>query len=290
LRLVVGITRLYPATLLAGLGVATMQVIWIVMWTVLVVNALTRGRTVSNIELILLVLSMIWTTQVLVNLVHVTVAGTVSTWYFMHETGMPLNPTLRSFIRASTSSFGSVCLGSLFVSILRTARFLVLSARRSNISPLIMLASLVMRVLDRMIVYFNMYAFTQVAIYSKPFFKAGKDTWELIQARGVDGLINIEVVSSALTAMNLTVGTFTAICGALWAQQQHDDINVLVVSGICFAAGYTITLIVTSSIESGVAAVFVCYAEDPEILSRADPVTFSQIREACAVDSGHDQC
>lgn len=97
------------------------------------------------------------------NTLHVTVSGLYATVYFMRgsEYGMPPNPTLGAFKRydsplslldshcsrfhevifpifslcyfdfrsATTTSFGSICLGSLLVAILQTIRTLLRSIR-----------------------------------------------------------------------------------------------------------------------------------------------------------------
>ena len=44
--------------------------------------------------------------------VNATVAGTVASWYFLSP-NVPPAPTKRSLNRALTTSFGSLCLGSL---------------------------------------------------------------------------------------------------------------------------------------------------------------------------------
>ena len=44
-----------------------------------------------------LLLSLYWVVQVVKNVIHVTVAGTVATWYFYED--IPHNPTLKSFKR-----------------------------------------------------------------------------------------------------------------------------------------------------------------------------------------------
>ena len=46
------------------------------------------------------------------NVVHVTTSGLYATWYFL-SSALPSNPTTKAFKRAITTSFGSLCLGSL---------------------------------------------------------------------------------------------------------------------------------------------------------------------------------
>lgn len=71
------------------------------------------------------------TTQVLANVVHVTNSGVVGTWYFRQDR-MPARPTLGALGRSLTSSFGSICLGSLLVAMIQLLHDLAESARRNS--------------------------------------------------------------------------------------------------------------------------------------------------------------
>merc|ERR1711998_111332 len=188
-------------------------------------------------------LSFLFTSQVLKNMVHMTVSGAVATWYFLHETGMPMNVTMTSFKRALTTSLGSVCLGSTLVGPCRTIVGAVDLARRSNNGLATFIASCVMGVLDKVVSYFNVYAFTQVAIYGKPFLKSGSDVWELISARGVDQIVKQNRIGSAALAVCYVSGMTTALCGGLWAWQ-YDSFDVTFVSVLCFVVGFTINAVV----------------------------------------------
>jgi hypothetical protein len=73
------------------------------------------------------------------NVVHVTVSGLFATVYFM---GTPVsqwkvtvpvqNPTAKSAKRAMSTSFGSICYGSLIIALIQTLRYLVQSARQQS--------------------------------------------------------------------------------------------------------------------------------------------------------------
>lgn len=103
----------------------------------------TFDPNVAYFLIFFLLLALYWVCQVIKNSVHVTVSGTCATWFFMNP--IPSNPTLGSFrrffffsilekvtkvcliyylffCRAMTTSFGSICLGSLLVALLQTLR------------------------------------------------------------------------------------------------------------------------------------------------------------------------
>jgi len=82
----------------------------------------------------------------------------------MYGVAMPANPSIGAFKRSVTTSFGSICLGSLLVAFLRALRQLIASTRgRDNFVAAI--ADCIIGILDNLMTYFNHYAFTQVAIY-----------------------------------------------------------------------------------------------------------------------------
>mmetsp|Transcript_33632 Transcript_33632/g.50155 ORF Transcript_33632/g.50155 Transcript_33632/m.50155 type:complete len:1010 (-) Transcript_33632:681-3710(-) len=62
-------------------------------------------------------LSYFWTFQVIKNIIQVTVAGTIGAWWFNPEQVSPCCSRVvnKSFVQSLTSSFGSICFGSLFV-------------------------------------------------------------------------------------------------------------------------------------------------------------------------------
>ena len=68
------------------------------------------------------------------NVVHVTVSGLFATVYFMgtadpsqrFKVTVPVqNPTIKSAKRALTTSFGSICYGSLIIALIQTLRAIV---------------------------------------------------------------------------------------------------------------------------------------------------------------------
>merc|ERR1711971_119363 len=73
----------------------------------------------NNILVFAMLLSYYWTAQVIKNVCHVTVAGTVGTWWFtpIEARSFCSHGVRDSFVRSVTTSFGSICLGSILVAI-----------------------------------------------------------------------------------------------------------------------------------------------------------------------------
>ena len=79
-----------------------------------------------------LLLSLYWTSTVLMNTVQTTVSGVVATWCFVaDEADHCCSPAVSgSLLRSLTYSFGSICLGSLLQALVSVLRYAVENARR----------------------------------------------------------------------------------------------------------------------------------------------------------------
>jgi Plasma-membrane choline transporter len=102
-------------------------------------------------------LSLYWTWQVIRNVFHTTVAGTIGTWWFLpiEASSCCSRGLLDSWSRSMTYSFGSICLGSLIVAILETIKSMVQSAARQRSGILRCIAQCLLAWLERIAEYFN---------------------------------------------------------------------------------------------------------------------------------------
>ena len=82
----------------------------------------------------LLLICFYWGHQVVSNVVHVSVAGTVGTWWFEPAIADSCcsSAVTGSVQRATTTSLGSICFGSLIVAIVNAMRAMIEQARYSD--------------------------------------------------------------------------------------------------------------------------------------------------------------
>jgi len=260
----------------------------------------SQMNPIATVLYVYCLFSFFWTVQVIRNVVHVTVCGVFGTFYFL--TGTPYLPasgvTSGAMKRAMTTAFGSICFGSLLIAILQLLRSLAQSLRereneeRSPVwafiaSILVCLLSCIESFLD----YFTHYAFAHVAIYGKPFLQAGRDTWTMIKDRGVDMLINDDLIgnvlvlgSAVIVLLNAGVacGVLVAMAPAVFGLDGGDRVVWEVLVPVIIGAvvlGAAFMNVVGSVVESGVATTYVALAEDPQVLQRNQPVLFEQIRQ-----------
>lgn len=297
LSTVASLIQQHPALLLLALGALVTCAAWLGLWSVaaaytLHARALSIGggaRAPTGAHgaepaygaqggvLLLLLLSLYWTVHVVKNVVHVAVAGTVGSWYFLAPRSNT-DPTVRSLKRALTTSFGSICLGSLVVSIVRALRLGASAAsRRAAPGPLRSCLLCALGFLDVLVRFFNQYAFTHVALYGKHFTSASRDTWALLVRCGIDALVQKDMIGSVLTMGCLVGGLFNVLVLGAWARVRFDgDVHEwLPAAWLVFFIGAGAQLLVSAVVESAVTALYVCYAEDPNALATVHPQLYA---------------
>lgn len=119
----------------------------------------------SSIVFLFLV-SYYWTIQVISNVVHVTTSGTVGTWWMVPEeaNGCCSQAVRDSYYRSMTTSFGSICLGSLIVAILQAIKETLHHAREEHGGVLACCAECIIGCIENLMEYFNKWAFGTCAI------------------------------------------------------------------------------------------------------------------------------
>jgi hypothetical protein len=145
------------------------------------------GGSCSNAKLIgLLVFATFagyWITEVMKNVIHVTISGVYGSWYFCSQKpgGVPRGATRGAFKRSMTYSFGSISFGSLLVAIIQLLRQACSIARQNEAAQGNILGSILfcvlgcfIGILDWAVQFINEYAFSYIALYGKAYIPAAK--------------------------------------------------------------------------------------------------------------------
>ena len=169
----------------------------------------------SGFLIFALLLSYHWTFQVIKNVVHVTVAGTVGTWWFVPtEASSCCSRGVRdSYIRAVTTSFGSICMGSLLVAIVEASKNMVRHLRESEDGGgiFLCLAECLLRCLQDILEYFNQWAFVFVGLYGYTFLESGRNVINLFKTRGWTTIITDTLAQGVLSMLSAAVGLITGL-------------------------------------------------------------------------------
>jgi hypothetical protein len=230
-----------------------------------------------------LLLSFYWTSQVIQNVLHTTLAGTVGTWWFLpHEASSCCSVALTSsWVRSMTYSFGSICLGSLIVAILEVIkRFVRSAAKRCGIIRCIAQCLLVW--IERLAEYFNKWAFVYVGLYGYSYMEAGKNVFALFRDRGWTTLISDALVGRMLLMMCFLVGIVNAVLVLILSLVlDHSEPQMAGVSAlIALIVGIVLAARVFSILISCVDAVIVLYAEAPKEFHEMHPALALEMEAA----------
>ena len=302
------IDAVFGSLCIVALGAMVVQIAWFLTWLVAAVAILfsmnvdfekgkpttTDGgsaRHALNAQVIFalfgLLLSFFWTSQILKNLVHVTVSGVVGVWYFLHPLAMPQgNPVWSSLRRACTTSFGSIVLGSLVtatIKALRTTFHLVSSWLRSEETNCFTLIGLCMidcllGMIEAAVEWINVYAYTYMALYGGGYWESANRSFKLMTSRGLDAVINDDLVSTVLLVGILGIGGLCAGLAPLLAAQVFTtagDWRMWVVIGLVL--GITVSITILSIVESAVITLFVCLADDPVVLRQTKQEEYAML-------------
>jgi hypothetical protein len=238
----------------------------------------------------LLFVSLFFTAEVLKNCTHVTVSGVVASWWFEPQNnGFCGASVLGSFLRTITTSFGSICFGSLLVAIIQAVRQLVEMAKQNEDlgSTLACCIDCILGCLESLLEYFNKWAFVYVGVYGYGYCEAGKSVMQLFKDRGWEAVIADDLVGMVLFMMSLIVGAITGGIGVLLVRSTEwlanadgiGDTDILAfIIGIVL--GLLICSILMGVIASAVNTTIVLFADAPAEFEKHYPELSNEMREA----------
>lgn len=262
-------------------GIAGLANIWTIVWVLATVGISFKESTCDHgvcqpdlniVTIFFLFLSFYWTIQVLQNVLHVTVSGVVGTWWFAPQDALSVfSPSIvDSFRRATTYSFGSICMGSLLVAIIQSLDQLVRRARHHNRGGLLLcVLDCILRLLTSLTKYFNRWAYCYVGLYGFDYVSSGKKAMELFQAKGWDSIITDDLVHRSLTLVAVVVGALSGFLGMLlaqvtgWATATLGENSDGLVFILCFLIGLSMSMILMNVVLAAVDTVIVAFAEAP---------------------------
>jgi tetrahydromethanopterin S-methyltransferase subunit F len=150
--------------------------------------------------------------------------------------------------------------------------------RNEKNAILVCIVDCIVGIIENLLRYFNVYAFTQVAIYGKSYCEAAKDTWNLIQSHGVEAIINDNLISGVLVMGAIFSGIICGIVSSFIAGAIIPQYWITC-AVLGFFIGFVMTMTAMEVVESGVATIFVCFAMDPLALRRNDEALYNKFQE-----------
>mmetsp|Transcript_15710 Transcript_15710/g.43342 ORF Transcript_15710/g.43342 Transcript_15710/m.43342 type:complete len:497 (+) Transcript_15710:85-1575(+) len=273
---------------------------WSICWVIAFVGVFDKthecdenGNNCSNPSyglLFVLFLAFFFGQQVLQNTVHVITSGVVGHWWFepAEAQGFCSAAVNGSFIRATTTSFGSICFGSFVVAVIRALETLANAARSNDDGGIgVCIAECILSCLAAIVEYFNKWAFVYVGIYGYGYCEAGKNVFTLFKNRGWEAIIADDLVANTLGLVGLFVGAIMGCIGLildattdLYDDAGGDSAAIAFILGLII--GLFIASIALSTFGSGVNAVIVLFAEAPADFQQNHPDLSNRMRQIWA--------
>ena len=296
-----------------SLAAVVVSIVWTIVWfytLVMVSQSTFMNNQVSDYEVtddmfhqtheaqstsplgvfvyILLLLSFYWTLQVISNVVHTSVAGTVGTWWFVPDDNMASgrgccsSAVTDSMGRAMTYSFGSICFGSLIVAILEVIRNIARSGARNRRGGILRcLCQYLLLLIERLVQYFNRFAFCYVGIYGYDYIQAAKNVMTLFQHRGWTTIISDSLTSRMMGMVSFLIGIVTALVCLVFSYAETRDWSVVGPEvWIALIAGWIMSGIVFRVILSSIDTILVLFAEAPQEFHANHPALARELQDA----------
>ncbi|XP_078442529.1 protein PNS1-like [Wolffia australiana] len=240
-------------------GMMAAGAVWITLWCFAVIGAVYSFR-VPAAAVTALVISLMWTAEVMRNVANLTVSRAVALYYLR---GMQSDVGY-CFQRAVTVNLGSACMGSLFVPTIELCRVV---ARALNLLEgedefLFSCAHCCLRVMETVFRYGNSWAYVHIAAYGRGFVEASQSTWGMFERRKMEPLVDSDITNALCFLSGVSSGSLCLIFAASWTFSSHPS-YLPSVSLLSFFIGYLMTRIGMALTQACVGCYYVCYAENP---------------------------
>ncbi|RIB08825.1 plasma-membrane choline transporter-domain-containing protein [Gigaspora rosea] len=251
-------------------------VLFTIIWLIFFSRAFLIGLTVQistdvfNTKKYLLILFFIfmhmWTFAVLKNIQRVTLAGVVSDWYFYRreqsrDTSKD-TPTL-AFHKATTSSLGSICLGSLIMFTVQCLQFTSEFVKKnSKLNTVFYHAATCMSYIDGLIDVLNNYTLIYVGISGESFCSSAMFTTKLFRRNLIFGLVNDTVTKGILLISSITISLFCGFATFIYATHSLQSPYGYIAGILAFIIPYYVSQFFVCIMKDTIDATFLCYTID----------------------------
>jgi hypothetical protein len=282
---------------LVACAVTLLLQVWTIVWLTAWVGVSLRhaecddgacSSHMNGLVILLFLLSYYWTSAVVKNVLHVTVSGVVGTYCFVpDDAGSFWAPCITdSLVRATTYSFGSICLGSLLTAILQVMHQICREARRRTHRHAFLLCVLecITSFLERIVVYFNRWSYSYIGLYGYDYLTAGQKVVELFRHRGWTTMITDSLVHRTLVLASAVVGLGTGAFGLVIAQLCPSWLEG--VGGNTMALAFTLAFMIGTAVAyilflsvvgAAVDTIIIVFTEAPLDLERNHPGLYRQM-------------
>lgn len=200
-----------------------------------------------------------------------------------------LDVVKESFLRASSISFGSVCLGSLFIGptnfLRHIADYIRPNKEEAVFKFFVVFQELIVSAIDFLNVRFCNWSFAYVGIYNYNYLDAGNIAQDLFHKRGWKKIIRDDILPNVLLLISLIIGGVVGCVAVLIEYLESTRLYTLnrpslVAYIIGTLVGVVLSNVLFSIISSSVDAVIICFAGSPDEFEKNHPKMSQEVRLA----------
>lgn len=204
-----------------------------------------------------------------------SVSAVFSKWYYMSDTS-----TISVIFSLLARCFGSICFGSLLVSVVQFMRECLAAANNAFQSKQTPMSILLMYLLNGalgfmewLMQYFNEYSFSYMSIHATGYLKSSKKVFRLFKTKGLDLLANDCIINMTLKMYLSIVTTSAAFTAYLYIaliqpQFKYNKGYAVTVMAISSLTAFQIGRTLLNVINAGVHTLFICLTESPEAFQK----------------------
>lgn len=317
LELVVELLLNHPSLAVVTCGALVAYTIW-ASWVCTTIAFVGADISPWSLSMLYIYFHFYWTSNVFKNILTIVVSGTTMIWYYKDDSSelspelkngaespdleqgegstlfglhVNLNGTDRKVVGhylkcALTSSFGSVCIGSLLCPLAHVLWNFLRWARRDESVLTKRFVSLRSEYAESFIRTYHKFSFVHIAAYGKPFYVAAHHSWTLIESRGVEAIVDDDLTSRLLL---LGGNGWASVMTAMFITALSGSTHVVFFALACFTLCYTTLSIATQVITAVIKTLFVCFAENPGRLSQLHPLIYHRLVRLSELKSFRDQ-
>ncbi|KAG0306940.1 hypothetical protein BGZ98_001418 [Dissophora globulifera] len=270
-----------PDMFFVSVGLMLVHVVFTAIWLLFFSRVFLIGHVESTLESKKWVLEdnfypicgfmifvYMWTSAVLSNIQRVALANVVSKWYFHRHEPFAYHSskiTEPAVINATTTSFGSVCLGALFIAIVQFTSFALRNtAKRLKESsfPLFVVIATFCRIVHGLVENFNNYTLIYVGITGESLFTAARSASKIFHRNLLWGLISDFLTKLILFVYSTLLSLLTGFAAYVFATHTLKSPYGYVIGILSGIIPFYVTRFFTHIMAITVDATFLCYAID----------------------------
>jgi len=263
-----------PLTILTAHALCVFTVIFMIFWItttyLLAVSIYESGAPVTIWDFLTLFLYFMyfWFLRAMNGMIHLTISGGVSSWYYNDYTS---SSSFMSITRANIGAFGSVCLGSLILTVLQPFRFYY--------------CGYIMCGLQSRLEKYNKYAFVQLATTGKTYMQSCEDTDAIMKSSQMNHVLNQSVIGTAMWFSSILCGVITGAASIIIMGVYFESFNAtlfwyiyIVFAQSAFMFGFGFCWMALSVVDAAASSIFVHFATQPDALEQHHPFLYELLK------------